>query len=103
MERWRICHRPQPSPAARSCGSIDPVAKNRLRRRCAHMCTRDCRRTATASALTYAIRQQTADGAGPVEKLSAGSNNRFPYTISPDGRLVVFREDVPGNGQDLML
>ena len=49
------------------------------------------------------IYRQSADGAGAVEKLSAGSNNRFPYTMSPDGRLVVFREDVPGSGQDLML
>ena len=42
-----------------------------------------------------------ADGTGAVEVLLSSDRHQTPYTISPDGEFVVFRDEVPGRGTDL--
>ncbi len=44
---------------------------------------------------------QAADGTGTVERLTESPNEQAPYSVSPDGTRLVFREDVRTTGQDL--
>ena len=44
-----------------------------------------------------------ADGTGTVERLSESPNAQLPNDFSPDGTVLVYREDSPGNLQDLYL
>jgi len=44
---------------------------------------------------------RAADGTGAVEVLLSSDRHQTPYTISPDGEVVVFRDEVPGRGTDL--
>jgi serine/threonine-protein kinase len=44
---------------------------------------------------------QAADGTGAVERLTESPNEQAPYSVSPDGNRLVFREDVRATGQDL--
>jgi serine/threonine-protein kinase len=44
---------------------------------------------------------QAADGTGAVERLTESPNEQTPYSVSPDGTRLVFREDVRATGQDL--
>jgi len=44
---------------------------------------------------------QAADGTGTVERVTESANEQAPYSVSPDGTRLVFREDVPATGQDL--
>jgi serine/threonine-protein kinase len=46
---------------------------------------------------------RSADGAGGAERLTTSGNRQFPQTISPDGTLLVFREENPKTRTDLML
>jgi Tol biopolymer transport system component len=47
--------------------------------------------------------QQATSGEGSPEPLARSPNPQFPHTISPDGRLLVFREETRDTGQDLFL
>jgi serine/threonine-protein kinase len=51
----------------------------------------------------YNLFWQPADGTGTVERLTESPNTQAPHSFSPDGKHVVLREDVPGQGQDLVL
>jgi hypothetical protein len=44
---------------------------------------------------------RAADGTGGVEVLLNSDRHQTPYTMSPDGEFVVFRDEVPGHGTDL--
>jgi len=44
---------------------------------------------------------QAADGTEAVERLTESPNEQTPYSVSPDGTRLVFREDVRATGQDL--
>ena len=47
---------------------------------------------------------QPADGTGTVERLTTSSTTpHYPYSISPDGKSLVFQENVPKTGIDLSL
>jgi serine/threonine-protein kinase len=46
---------------------------------------------------------RAADTTGGPETLLASDRHQTPYTISPDGGWVVFRDEVPGHGTDLGL
>ena len=46
---------------------------------------------------------QASDGTGTVERLSESPNGQRPHIASPDGTRLVFREDAPKTGQDLMV
>jgi Tol biopolymer transport system component len=46
---------------------------------------------------------RAADGTGGVEVLLSSDRHQTPYTTSPDGEFVVFRDEVPGRGTDLGL
>src|SRR5262249_27345957 len=44
---------------------------------------------------------RAADGTGGVEVLSASDRHQVPYSLSPDGEWLVFRDEVRGHGTDL--
>jgi Tol biopolymer transport system component len=44
---------------------------------------------------------RAADGTGVVEVLFASDRHQTPYSLSPDGEWLVFRDEVPGHGTDL--
>ena len=46
---------------------------------------------------------KAADGTGPVERLTRSDSVQFPFSISPDGAHVVFRDSPPSGGIDLAL
>jgi serine/threonine-protein kinase len=46
---------------------------------------------------------QAANGTGAVERLTESSNEQAPYSVSPDGTRLVFREDSRETGQDLKI
>jgi hypothetical protein len=46
---------------------------------------------------------RAADGTGGIEVLLASDRHQTPYTLSPDGAWLVFRDEVPGHGTDLDL
>ena len=45
---------------------------------------------------------QTADGAGPAERLTESPNIQLPTAVSPDGRSLIFTETAPTTGEDVM-
>jgi serine/threonine-protein kinase len=45
---------------------------------------------------------QAADGTGTAERLTTSSNNQFATGITPDGTAVVFTEQTPTMGRDLL-
>lgn len=45
---------------------------------------------------------QPADGTGTAERLTESENAQWPTAISPDGRMLLFRENTPATGDDLM-
>jgi Tol biopolymer transport system component len=45
---------------------------------------------------------QAADGAGAAERLTTSSNAQVPTGITPDGTAVVFTEQTPTMGRDLL-
>jgi Tol biopolymer transport system component len=45
---------------------------------------------------------QAADGTGAAERLTTSSNPQFPTAIAPDGTAVIFAEETPTMGRDLM-
>jgi serine/threonine-protein kinase len=44
---------------------------------------------------------RSADGTGGPEPLLTSDRHQTPYTVSPDGAFVVFRDEVPGEGTNL--
>jgi len=46
---------------------------------------------------------RAADGTGSVDRLTESRKIQFPYSISPDGTRVVFREDDPETGLDIAM
>jgi len=44
---------------------------------------------------------KAADGTGAVEQLTESELAKFPYTFSPDGNWLVYRQDDPARGHDL--
>jgi serine/threonine-protein kinase len=44
----------------------------------------------------------TEDGTGAVERLSEGPNPQYAGNVSPDGRLLIFTEETPTTGDDVM-
>jgi Tol biopolymer transport system component len=51
----------------------------------------------------YQIYRKRADGAGPEELVRESSNSIIPDDVSPDGRVLVFRETDPVTSNDLWL
>ena len=47
------------------------------------------------------LAMRAADGTGSVQVLLSSERHQTPYTISPDGEWLVFRDEVPGHGTDL--
>ena len=47
--------------------------------------------------------RRAADGTGPVDRLTESRKIQFPYSISPDGTRLVFREDDPETGLDIAI
>jgi serine/threonine-protein kinase len=45
---------------------------------------------------------QPSDGTGTFERLTDSPNAQYSYAVSPDDARLVFREDAPKTGQDLM-
>jgi hypothetical protein len=45
---------------------------------------------------------QAADGTGEVERLTDSRNTQYPSAVSPDGQLLVFSEEFPQTGIDVM-
>ena len=45
---------------------------------------------------------QAADGTGAVERLTESSNIQYPTGVSPDGRRLIFTEEVQRTGNDVM-
>jgi serine/threonine-protein kinase len=45
---------------------------------------------------------QAADGAGAVERLTKSPNTQYPTGVSPDGRLLIYAEEFPTTGNDVM-
>jgi serine/threonine-protein kinase len=46
---------------------------------------------------------QASDGTGAVERLTESPNKHYPYSVSPDGTRLVFREETATTGADLMV
>ena len=46
---------------------------------------------------------RAADGTGAVERLTESPDTQDPQAVSPDGTRLVFKEDVPKMGSDLMV
>ena len=44
-----------------------------------------------------------ADGTGEVERLGESTNSQTPLSFSPDGRLLLFRENFPETDRDLLM
>ena len=47
--------------------------------------------------------RRAADGTGSVDRLTESQKIQFPYSISPDGTRLVFREDDPETGLDIAI
>ena len=45
---------------------------------------------------------QAADGTGAVERLTESPNTQYPSAVSPDGRRLIFTEEAPRTGNDVM-
>ena len=45
---------------------------------------------------------QAADGTGAVERLTESPNTQYPTAVSPDGRRLIFTEEAPRTGNDVM-
>ena len=45
---------------------------------------------------------QAADGTGAVERLTESPNTQYPTAVSPDGRRLIFTEEAPRTGDDVM-
>ena len=45
---------------------------------------------------------QAADGTGAVERLTESPNTQYPSAVSPDGRRLIFSEERPKTGNDVM-
>jgi serine/threonine-protein kinase len=45
---------------------------------------------------------QAADGAGAVERLTDSPNTQYPTGVSPDGRRLIFTDESPTTGNDVM-
>jgi len=45
---------------------------------------------------------QAADGSGAVERLLESPNTQYPMAVSPDGRQLIFSDETPQTGIDLM-
>jgi len=69
--------------------------------------TPDGRRIAFASTrgnkATLNIYWQRADGSGEAQRLTEGPNAQLPGTWDPSGRFLVFQENTPDSGLDLMI
>jgi serine/threonine-protein kinase len=46
---------------------------------------------------------RSADGIGPVDRLTDSQRIQFPYSVSPDGSQLVIREDDPETGLDVSM
>ena len=46
---------------------------------------------------------QAADGAGAVERLTESPNTQYPTAVSPDGGRLIFTEEDPRTGNDVMM
>ena len=51
----------------------------------------------------YNLFWQAADGTGAVERLTESPNTQASHSFTPDGKQLVLREDIPGQGQDLVV
>lgn len=45
---------------------------------------------------------QAADGTGAAERLTKSPNTQYPTGVSPDGRRLIFNDDSPATGNDVM-
>ncbi len=66
--------------------------------------TRDGRSVIYAAAVKGAdenLAIRAADGTGGFQVLLPSERHQTPYTLSPDGQWLVFRDEVPGHGTDL--
>jgi serine/threonine-protein kinase len=50
----------------------------------------------------YNLYRQSADGIGPVERLTESTDRQFASAVSPDGTQVVFTQASPTTGEDVM-
>jgi protein kinase-like protein/WD40 repeat protein len=66
--------------------------------------TRDSRRIVFLSLRAGAgnIYSQAADGTGTVDRLTESANLQVPYSVSPDGTVLVLRQDSPQTRTDLL-
>ena len=66
--------------------------------------TRDSRRIVflSARAGAFNIYSQAADGTGTADRLTESANTQAPYSVSPDGTVLVLREDSPQTRTDLL-
>src|SRR5262249_12278625 len=54
------------------------------------------------SMLPPTLRRQSVDGSGAPETLATTRGATAPYSFSPDGKVLVFRQDAVETGHDLM-
>jgi serine/threonine-protein kinase len=46
---------------------------------------------------------QVTEGSGAVERLTESPNTQYPSGVSPDGRRLIFNEEIPGRANDVMM
>ena len=51
----------------------------------------------------WGVFRQHADGSGTPDRLLSGANDQFPYSWSPDGRVLAYVEQDPTTGSDIWL